>query len=70
MIWGAETATFDRAVGRLARDNGALPPLDALRTRLEATPDLARWDAELRLRRAAVSSEKAARIADLEASVG
>jgi hypothetical protein len=37
---------------------------------LEATPDLARWDAELRLRRAAVSSEKAARIADLEASVG
>lgn len=70
VIWGAATATFDRAVGRLNRVNGVLPPLDALRTRLEATPDLARWDAELRLRRAAVASEKAARIPDLEASAG
>ena len=70
VIWGAETATFDRAVGRLNRLNGALPPLDALRTRLAATPDLARWDAELSLRRAAVASEKAARIPELEASAG
>ena len=48
----------------------AVPSLEALRSRVETNPDLARWDEELRLRRAALASEKAARVPDLAASVG
>ena len=69
-MWGAEAASFDAVEGSLDRVLDAVPSLEALRSRLEANPDLARWEAELRLRRAALASEKAARIPDLEASVG
>jgi cobalt-zinc-cadmium efflux system outer membrane protein len=41
-----------------------------LRSRLSLNPDLARWETELELRRAVVSSEKAARVPDMQASVG
>jgi len=70
VMWGAEAATFDTADGSLDRVLQAIPPLASLRSRLETNPDLARWEAELRLRRAALSSEKAARVPDMKASVG
>ncbi len=69
-MWGAETAAFHAAEGRLVRVSGSVPDLAALRPRLEANPALARWDAELRLRRATLASAKAARIPDVEAAVG
>lgn len=69
-MWGAETAAFHAAAGRLDRIPDAVPDLAALRPRLEANPALARWDAALRLRRAALASAQAARIPDVEAAVG
>ncbi len=69
-MWGAEAAAFDTVEGSLDHVMDAVPSLGALRVRLAVNPDLARWEAELRLRRAAVAAEKAARIPDLEASVG
>ena len=69
-MWGAEVAFFDTTEGSLDHVQEAVPSLETLRTRLDTNPDLARWDAELRLRRAALAAEKAARIPDVEASVG
>ena len=69
-MWGAERVTFEGVAGSLDGVLGSIPSLDILRPRLSLNPDLARWDAELRLRRASLSSEKAARVPDVEASVG
>jgi cobalt-zinc-cadmium efflux system outer membrane protein len=69
-MWGAEQADFEMAAGSLDRVLGAIPSLAALRSRLSRNPDLARWEVELRLRQATLSSERAARIPDLQASVG
>jgi cobalt-zinc-cadmium efflux system outer membrane protein len=69
-MWGAEQAKFEGVEGNLDFVLEEIPALTVLRARLSLNPDLARWDAELRLRQAILSSEKAARIPDLEASVG
>ena len=69
-MWGAEADAFDTAEGSLDRDLRTVPSLETLRARLGANPDLARWEAELRLRSAAVASERAGRVPNLEASVG
>jgi len=69
-MWGAETAAFDTAEGSLDHVPNAAASLEELRSRLEFNPDLARWDTELRLRRAALASQKAARVPDLKASLG
>ncbi len=70
VLWGAERATFEDVRGNLDQTLRAIPSLNDLRPRLAKNPELARWEAELRLRRATLSSEKAARIPDLEGSVG
>jgi len=68
--WGSERAVFEKAEGDLDHVFPALPDFESLRTRLPRNPDLARWDTELKLRKAALASEKAGRIPDLEASAG
>ena len=69
-MWGMERAEFKGVEGDLDSVLGSIPSLDALRSRLALNPDLARWDAELRLRRAALSSQKAARVPDVTAAIG
>jgi cobalt-zinc-cadmium efflux system outer membrane protein len=69
-MWGAERAEFRVAAGSMDRLLDTTPSLDALRACLLRNPDLARWDAELQLRQATLSSERAARIPDMEVSVG
>lgn len=69
-MWGAEQADFESVEGNLDTVPYAIPSLDALRLHLSRNPDLARWEAVLQLRRAALSSEKAARIPDLTGAVG
>ncbi|MEX2607610.1 MAG: TolC family protein [Kiritimatiellia bacterium] len=69
-MWGAKQVLFDRVEGSLNQDHKAVPSLEMLRAKLGANPDMARWDAVLRLRRAEVAAAKAARIPELEASVG
>jgi cobalt-zinc-cadmium efflux system outer membrane protein len=69
-MWGAERAEFKGVEGHLHTVLGPIPSLDSLRSRLSLNPELARWDAELRLRHAALSSEKAARVPDITAAIG
>ena len=69
-MWGGDQPRFRTVEGDLDTVLESVPPLEALRTRLPGNPDLARWDAELRWREARLSSEKAARVPDLEAALG
>ena len=70
VMWAAERPAFEMAEGDLDAVMEAIPPLSAFRSRLALNPALARWESELRLREAAVSSEKAARVPDVEAAIG
>jgi cobalt-zinc-cadmium efflux system outer membrane protein len=69
-MWGAERPHFQTVQGDLDTVLESIPAMEAMRSRLSMNPDLARWEAELRLRTAALSSERAARVPDLEASLG
>lgn len=69
-MWGADGVAFDAVEGNLGRVLDAVPSLSSLRPKLDANPDFARWEAEHRLRRAALAAAKAARVPDLETSVG
>lgn len=69
-MWGDETPHFQRAEGDLNGVLASVPPMAALRSRISANPELARWDSELRRLEAALSSEKAGRIPDLQARIG
>jgi cobalt-zinc-cadmium efflux system outer membrane protein len=63
-FWGRTSATFAGASGVLDTVSD-VPTLDALRERLRQNPELARWGAEIVLRRDAVALEKAKRIPDV-----
>lgn len=68
--WGSEQATFEKAEGDLDHVHTSLPPFKNFRARLSENPDLAVWRTMLKLREAALESEKAGRWPDLEASAG
>ncbi len=70
VMWGASAGSFEAATGSLNHASASLPGLEELKKRLRANPDWARWESELQLRRAVLGEAKAARIPDLEASVG
>lgn len=69
-LWGEERTTFGTLEGDLDPVPPGIPPLNSLRRHLATNPDLARWDAALRLQQATLSAERAARIPDLEARIG
>lgn len=66
--WGQSRATFDRVTG----DLWVLPPTpdaSALASVVEENPELARWDAEVGQREAALAVERAARVPSVELSL-
>ncbi|MCC6641114.1 MAG: TolC family protein [Deltaproteobacteria bacterium] len=67
--WGASTASFTRAVGDLAAVT-APPPLEALAALVPENPDVARWNAEIAEREAALALERARRIPDVTIGSG
>lgn len=69
-MWGSDKALFQTAEGDLDRILDAVPSLQDLQACLANTPELARWEAELRLREAAVAAEKTARLPDVEVAIG
>ena len=69
-MWGSQTASFDAVSGALDAVPEALPEADAVAALLPRNPDLARWDAELQLRQAALSAAKAERVPNLSAGIG
>jgi cobalt-zinc-cadmium efflux system outer membrane protein len=68
-LWGAPAPTYPSVTGQLDLAVDAPPPLERLRSNLPQNPHLARGEAELRLRGAAVASAKAARLPDLTAGL-
>ncbi len=69
-MWGAQQAGFENVQGDLKSVMNDVPALEVLQLHLANNPELARWETELRLRQAALSAERAARIPDLQGSVG
>ena len=69
-MWGSEQPRFQTVEGDLGTVLDSIPTMEMLRPGLSGSPALARWEAELRLRLAVLSSETAARVPDLQASVG
>lgn len=68
-MWGNTRPLFKTVEGDFDAILESLPSLQSLTSCLSRNPDLARLDAELRLSMAQLSSEKAARVPDLKASV-
>jgi len=69
-MWGAEEARFETVRGDFESVSDSIPSLNSLQPRLSESPELSRWEAEIRLREAVVASEKAARVPDLDAAIG
>lgn len=67
--WGSATPVFAQAAGTLPGVY-TLPPLEALRDRVMASPQMARWVSELAMRDAVVALERAHAKPDLTLSVG
>ena len=67
--WGITEASFRSVEGDL-RQVAEPPPLPELRARLAATPELARWTAEISQRQSALSLERARRVPDMALTVG
>ena len=68
-LWNSTTPRFTAVTGELA----ALPELPALEKLLAAlphNPDVARWDAEVEQRRAALALTRAERVPDINAAAG
>jgi cobalt-zinc-cadmium efflux system outer membrane protein len=68
-MWG-QAAGFGDAEDTLDDELAEPENLERLRTRLTATPEWAREDQKIRLREAALASEMAARVPDLDVAAG
>ena len=68
-MWGSTSVAFQAAKGELDAIS-RIPALDVLLTRLLKNPDLARWETELRQRRASLELEKAGRYPDVKLGFG
>ncbi|WP_456431693.1 TolC family protein [Thermosulfuriphilus sp.] len=68
-MWGSQKATFEKVLGTLDLIDPP-PPLEELSRRLEETPDLKRWLAEIKRRQAALDLELARRIPNITLSGG
>lgn len=69
-MWGADQPRFEKADGDLDAVPESVPDRGGVEALLPRNPDLARWDTEIRLRHAALSSAKAGRVPDVKAAVG
>ena len=67
--WAGESARFERAEGELERLPD-VPSADELARRLDASPNVARWQAELSRRGAARDKVRSERVPDLSLSAG
>ena len=69
-MWAADEPRFETAAGDFERVADSIPGLECLRSHLSQSPELAWWEAEIRRREAALGSEKAERVPDVEAAIG
>ena len=67
--WGERDAAFTSVTGQFEAIHEA-PPLEDLLPRLKRNPDLARWDAEIALRKARIALAEAAAVPDVTVKAG
>lgn len=65
LLWGSPTPAFKAVVGDLKREPAPLPPIGELTARIEQSPDLARWAAEVSQREAVLAVERSKRVPDV-----
>ncbi len=65
LLWGAPTPAFKAVVGDLKAEPAPLPPFSDLAARIDQSPDLARWAAEVSQREAIVAVERSKRVPDV-----
>jgi len=68
--WGSESPRFTALRGDLGDGVSAPPPLAGLVARLDANPDVARWDSELAEREAQLALARAGRVPDPTLGIG
>lgn len=65
LLWGSPIAAFKSATGDLKAEPAPLPSLNALAARIEQSPELARWAAEVSQREAVFAVERSKRVPDV-----
>ena len=70
LLWGSPTPAFKAVVGDLRAEPAPLPPLSALSDRIEQSPNLARWAAEMSQREATLDVERSKRLPDVSVVAG
>ena len=70
LLWGSETALFTEVAGELRAEPPPLPALTQLIARLEQSPDLARWAAEISQREAALAVQRSKGVPDVTVTAG
>ncbi len=68
-MWGSDSAQFAAIKGSLDHISSSVPDLSTVSKKLRSTPRWQRWTLEKEKREAALASEKAAAIPDLEATI-
>ena len=70
LLWGSPTAVFQSAAGDLKAEPAALPAMSELTARIEQSPELARWAAEMAQREAVLAVERSKRGVDVAVIAG
>lgn len=70
LLWGRPTAAFRSVTGDLKAAPAPLPSMSELAARLEQSPELARWAAEMSQREAALAVERSKRVPDVSVTAG
>lgn len=70
LLWGSPTPAFQAVTGDLKAEPAPLPPLTGLTARIEQSPALARWAAEMSRRQAALAVERSKRVPDVSITAG
>ena len=70
LLWGSPAPAFSAVVGDLKAEPAPLPSLVALATRIEQSPELARWAAEISQREAALAVERSKQAFDVSVVAG
>jgi outer membrane protein, heavy metal efflux system len=70
LLWGSPAPAFKAVVGNLRAEPAALPAMSDLTARIEQSPELARWAAEMSQREAAFAVERSKGVPDVSVVAG
>lgn len=70
LLWGSDTPRFTQVTGALGAEPPPLPELSQLVARVEQSPELARWAAEISQREAALAFQRSSGVPDVTVAAG